>query len=77
MPQPYIHSFAHIPTIRSKFPSNTSSHTQEGHGHGQHPEFDFVIIGGGPSGCALATRLYERTQGRVSVLLVEAGMQCV
>ncbi|KAF4607845.1 hypothetical protein EYR40_000181 [Pleurotus pulmonarius] len=37
-------------------------------------EFDFIVVGGGPSGCALATRLYERTEGKASVLLVEAGM---
>ncbi|KAJ8700964.1 hypothetical protein PTI98_003936 [Pleurotus ostreatus] len=103
MPQPYIHSFAHIPTVRSTFPPGTSSdsHTRQsggGHGHGHGDvdggvdvvghggndgddghgalpqEFDFIVVGGGPSGCALATRLYARTQGRASVLLVEAGM---
>ncbi|KAL4269335.1 GMC oxidoreductase family protein [Pleurotus pulmonarius] len=67
MPQPYIYSFAHIPTVRSKFPQVDGATLSK-------EEFDFIVVGGGPSGCALATRFYERTEGKASVLLVEAGM---
>ncbi|MEL6737242.1 MAG: lycopene cyclase family protein, partial [Pseudomonadota bacterium] len=34
-------------------------------------EFDFVIVGAGSAGCALASRLAQ--SGRYSVALVEAG----
>ena len=35
------------------------------------PEYDFIVVGGGPSGCALATRLSNMN---ASVLLIEQGM---
>src|ERR1700677_74472 len=42
-------------------------------GHGEHhvQRFDYVIVGAGSSGCALASRLSE--DSRVSVLLIETG----
>ncbi|EPQ51971.1 hypothetical protein GLOTRDRAFT_132774 [Gloeophyllum trabeum ATCC 11539] len=36
------------------------------------PEFDFIVVGGGPAGCALAARLAENEAG-YSVLLIEQG----
>ena len=39
------------------------------------PEFDFVVVGGGPSGCALAARLAQ--DGKFSVLLLEEGVTSV
>ena len=33
---------------------------------------DFIVIGGGTSGCALASRLRQRQQN-LSILLIEAG----
>ena len=38
------------------------------------PEYDFIVVGGGPSGCALATRLSHMN---ACVLLVEQGMPSV
>jgi choline dehydrogenase len=35
------------------------------------PEFDFIVVGGGPSGCAVASRLAEG--GKFTVLLIEQG----
>lgn len=35
-------------------------------------EFDFIVVGAGPSGCALATSLAE-CSGDVKILLIEAG----
>jgi len=39
------------------------------------PEFDFVVVGGGPSGCAVASRLAEG--GKFTVLLIEQGTTSV
>jgi choline dehydrogenase-like flavoprotein len=38
----------------------------------QHNEFDFIVVGGGPAGCAVAARLAGSAKAP-SVLLVEAG----
>ena len=38
------------------------------------PEYDFVVVGGGPSGCALATRLSHM---KARVLLLEQGTSLV
>jgi choline dehydrogenase-like flavoprotein len=35
-------------------------------------EYDFIVVGGGPSGCVVASRL-AKTASKPSVLLVEAG----
>jgi choline dehydrogenase-like flavoprotein len=35
-------------------------------------EFDFIVVGAGPSGCTLATRI-ANTRASPRVLLVEAG----
>lgn len=35
------------------------------------PVFDFIVVGGGTAGCAVAGRLAENPQ--VSVLVIEAG----
>ena len=34
-------------------------------------EFDFIVVGGGPCGCIVASRLTE--DASVSVALIEAG----
>ena len=36
------------------------------------PQYDFIIVGGGLAGCALASRLYQGSPG-IRVLIVEAG----
>jgi choline dehydrogenase-like flavoprotein len=38
----------------------------------QQQEYDFIVVGAGPSGCTLATRLAE-THTSPKVLLIEAG----
>ncbi|EGO01005.1 hypothetical protein SERLA73DRAFT_159582 [Serpula lacrymans var. lacrymans S7.3] len=60
--QRLVYSFQHSFVKKTKFHKDGVRIT---------PEFDFVVVGGGPAGCALATRLSEG--GKFSVLLLEQG----
>ena len=39
---------------------------------GERPTFDYIVVGAGPAGCAVAARLAQ-SSGAVSVALLEAG----
>ncbi|TFK53236.1 alcohol oxidase [Heliocybe sulcata] len=59
---PRVYSAHHAAFAKTKF----------GDGGSSTPEFDFIVVGGGPAGCALAVRLAESPAG-YSVLLLEQG----
>ncbi|KZT22913.1 GMC oxidoreductase [Neolentinus lepideus HHB14362 ss-1] len=59
---PRVYSAHHSAFVKTKFGEDGAS----------TPEFDFIVVGGGPAGCALGTRLAENPAG-YSVLLVEQG----
>jgi choline dehydrogenase-like flavoprotein len=41
-------------------------------GRGERPTFDFIVVGAGPAGCAVAARLAQSSSA-LSVALIEAG----
>jgi choline dehydrogenase-like flavoprotein len=49
-----------------------TSETRDLGGHGERPTYDYIVIGAGPAGCAVAQRLAQSSSG-TTVALVEAG----
>ena len=49
-----------------------TSETKDLGGQGERPTYDFIVIGAGPAGCAVAQRLAQSSTG-TTVALVEAG----
>ena len=49
-----------------------TSETRDLGGQGERPTYDFIVIGAGPAGCAVARRLAQSSTG-TTVALVEAG----
>jgi choline dehydrogenase-like flavoprotein len=41
-------------------------------GRGERPTVDFIVVGAGPAGCAVAARLAQSSSA-LSVALIEAG----
>ena len=53
---------------RDDYASSTSNHSS---GKDHNPEFDYIVVGGGTGGLAVAARLVET--GRFNVAVIEAG----